>query len=373
MNEVSVYPRKGSTKLYVSYIDPRTDRRVHRATAFAATDPDGRRKARAYGERLAQAETRSPTNSERWSAWVIPWLERQYRSAPRTLQRYLGAWKFLHHFLVDVVDVPVPRALTYQHCLAYHQWRMGQRKRTSGRTVGNNTALLDLKVLQAIMSEAIRRDFADGNPCVRLGIRRDPTRSARELGPEELGAIERELPAFVAEHPEERGWMPIAYHIARFQGCRLRETQLDLRRQVNLRENQVTFYAKGRRGQKHVFETALHPQVRPLIERLIAEKRTHTCTVPLNGSRLWRQFFDRLGMPDAWFHCLRATVATELARAGVHESQAMRYMGHASEVVHRAYQKLKSRDLSAAVAAIGATTPSATPPARSPGSAAATQ
>ncbi|HEX2100386.1 MAG TPA: hypothetical protein VHF69_06975, partial [Candidatus Synoicihabitans sp.] len=314
--DISVYQRTGRRKLYVSYIDPVSDQRIHRASAFAVDDPDGRRKARAWATTLARNDQRTPTNAERWSAWVPNWLERHYARAPRTLQRYLGAWKFLHHYLVDLADVQVPRALTYQHALAYHEWRVGQRK-GSGRTVGNNTAILDLKVLQTIMSEAVRRDFAPSNPCLRLGLRKDPTRSARELSPEEISLVERSLPSFVAVDVAERGWMPIAYQIARYQGCRLRETSLDLRRQISLRENQITFYAKGRRGQKNVFETALHPQVRPLIERLIAEKRAVTCEIPLNASRLWRQFFDSIGMPDAWFHCLRATVATELARAGV--------------------------------------------------------
>lgn len=39
------------------------------------------------------------------------------------------------------------------------------------------------------------------------------------------------------------------------------------------------------------------------------------------------------------------TVVTRLARAGFSEGQCMQYVGHASELVHAIYRKLKARDV----------------------------
>ena len=65
-------------------------------------------------------------------------------------------------------------------------------------------------------------------------------------------------------------------------------------------------------------------------------------------ARNWHRFFRRIGLPHLSFHCTRVTVITRLARAGVPEQQAMRFIGHATLEVHRIYQKLKPGDLSSA-------------------------
>jgi integrase len=64
-----------------------------------------------------------------------------------------------------------------------------------------------------------------------------------------------------------------------------------------------------------------------------------------NCSKDWVKFFSGLGLPYS-FHCLRVTVVTRLARAGISESQAMRYVGHSSTLVHALYRKLRPEDLS---------------------------
>ena len=63
-------------------------------------------------------------------------------------------------------------------------------------------------------------------------------------------------------------------------------------------------------------------------------------------------FFKEIGLPHLCFHCTRVTVATRMARAGVPISEAMAFVGHASETIHRIYQRLAAADLSSAVAAV---------------------
>jgi hypothetical protein len=357
MRGISVYERDGRPVYYVAYDCPRRARRVFEATPFRTDNPEGKRRAYNFAIEKAKelAIDGSVAKSERWETWVLPFLEHQYRESPLTLRRYKQAWKWLSLFFIEHKKCYVPRAVTYGHAREYHMWRTTFKK-VSGRTVANNTALLDIKAMSVVLDEAVKRAFAPSNPWLKVGIRREKARSARELSVSELALIETKLPDFVAQDTNDRGWMPAAYAIARYQGCRLRETRLDLRRHVNLRDSQITFHTKGHKdGDGDT--TAMHPKLRPLFERMISEKRQFTLDYGPRPSLLWRKFFDSIGLKDAWFHCLRSTVITEMARNGVPISQAMRYVLHASEEIHRAYQRLNTGDLTRCVAAIGADTP----------------
>lgn len=354
MSDISVYPRNKSPFYYISYTCPKRLKRVHEATPFRLDDPKGERKAYLLAAEKGEGATimMSGAKVERFDVWVLPWLELQYRNSPKTKLRYKGAWLKWRDFLRQEAKVDVPRALSYEHVRRFHEWRTSQVK-PSGRIVSTNTALCDIKTMQAIMSEAIRRGFADDNPCKRIGINKDPARKAHRLTPEELALIEEKLPLWIAEKPEERSWMMTAYTIARYQGCRLRETRLNLKSQVDLRARQITFIAKGSNGKPHVFPTMMHEKVRPLLESLVAKKQAYSLEFPVCPSVYWRKFFDSVGLTNAWFHCLRSTVATELAVGGAPISLAMRYMGHAKEAIHQAYQDINARDLTVCAAVVG--------------------
>ena len=59
--------------------------------------------------------------------------------------------------------------------------------------------------------------------------------------------------------------------------------------------------------------------------------------------------------PAAWHRTRqpRVTVVTRLARSGkVSEQQAMRFIGHANEPIHRIYQRLRTSDLKACLDAV---------------------
>lgn len=354
---VSVYARADRQHLYISYIDPlRPNRyRVSEVTPFRKDDPEGMRKANALAmEKAKDARiSGSAAQKERWESWVISFLDFQYRNPSQalTLKRYKGAWKWLSLFLIREQGVRVPRALTYQHMRDFHQWRTNFKK-ASGKQVSSTTATHDTKAMIVIMNEAVHRGYAPTNVCLRLKLPRQETRHARELLPDELAKIERALPAWVALDPKERAFMPIAYQIGRYQGCRLRETRLDLKRCVNLRTATITFHTKGKKDGPGE-AVMMHPKLKPLFEQLIAEGKQWTLDYGVRPSLLWRWFFDSIGLRDAWFHCLRSTAITEMARAGVPISIAMRYVLHASEEMHRAYQRLNTADLASAAASIG--------------------
>jgi hypothetical protein len=369
MIDVSIYRRTGRPVWYVSYPCPIALKRVHRATQFRLDDPEGRRKAYHFAlQRAKESRVYQQAESERWSVWAQPFLEQHYRRQKPTLQRYLISWKWLSHYF-ELHKIPGPRALTFEHVRAYHEWRTGFVKRT-GRSVSHNTALLDIKALQVLMNEAIRRGWCVVNPCDKLGISRTPAREKPEITDEQMSVIIAALDERVARDPSSR-WMRVAWEIARWHGCRLRETQLDLRTQVDLKDGLIKFRGKGHHsGQPKIRHNPIHPRLRPMLEQMIRDGHTRTCTVPELGSRAFREFFDALHMPDVCFHCSRVTVITKMVRADVSLPKIMDYVGHADEEVNRIYRRLKARDLASGHAAIDyADTPA---PPQNPGSAPAT-
>ena len=141
--------------------------------------------------------------------------------------------------------------------------------------------------------------------------------------------------------------MQISFEIAIHQGCRFAETCLLLSR-IDVERLEITFDAKVGK----TFTTRLHDALIPLISRLRAEGRQRTFEMPEQKGRDWTRFFRKIGMRHLCFHCTRVSVITRLCRANVSESQAMRFVGHASETIHRVYQRLKAEDVRACVSAL---------------------
>ena|ERR1017187_4392231 len=110
----------------------------------------------------------------------------------------------------------------------------------------------------------------------------------------------------------------------------------------------MTRQLKGNRE----FTTALVPTLRPLMERLKAAGRTVTCVVPKDAGRIWHRFFKGIGLGYLCHHCCRVSVVTRLGRAGVSVQKACRLVGHASELVHRIYLRLRPEDVADAAAAL---------------------
>jgi integrase len=342
----SVFERPRSPRFYVVYWCPRRQKRVQEATPFRRDDPQGRRKALDLAnERSKEARADKDTDgTERWESWVDEFLAQRYSGSAKTGARMEYAWSQWRAFL-NAEQIHAPRALDYNAVLRFIAWRSSQVKPSSKKVVSRNTALCDTKVMSVIMREAMRRGFATTNHCEKLGIKKDPAKEKPEMTNEEIAKIRAELKS----RPE---WMRVSFEVAIHQGCRLMETSLPLDR-VDLARKTVQFSAKGRgHGEKHVFTTQLHPGLIPLMRELRESGAKVTCTIPQMGAKDWHYFFKEIKLPHLCFHCTRVTAITKMARAGVPVSQAMAFVGHASETIHRIYQRLAASDLDRAVAAI---------------------
>lgn len=310
-------------------------KRRNKSTELRADVPSETVQARALRAQMEAKELgrTGAVQGDDWDSWVSKFLDRHCEST-RTRDRYLDAWKWLALWL-QLRKLHTPRAITYRNAIEYIDWRTTFKKRT-GKTVGRNTAIYELRILSLLLGEGVRLGHADANPLVGVKIRRDKTAKKPEVSDVEVVTIRTAL----AEEPE---WMQTAFEIALHTGCRLRETRIPMTC-VDFLENKITFPSpKG--GEDRAFSIPMPTALRPLLDRLVKERKKHTLDFPFQPSRRWQQFFIKLKLSHLCFHCLRVTYVNRLRRAGVPREVAMRLVNHASDLVHQVYQREKVDDV----------------------------
>lgn len=350
--DTSVYKRANRPCWYISYFCPQKLKRVHEATHWRTDDPAGHKHALRRAHELSQqsAAYRGAAKNEVWSAWADRYLVERYRRQPKTLRRYQGAWDWIRLY-IEERQLAHPQAVTYNHVLDYITWRCGHR-RHCGKPISRNTALVEVKVWGVVFREAVRRGFALTNPCLQLGIKRDQAPEKAEITDEEAAFIRQRLAEKEGHLPITEQWMTTCFAIAMHHGCRLSETAIPMSA-IDFARETIRITAKGKNGQAKVFTNRIHPGIMPLLKALRDAKAPATCVLPQMASKEWFTLLKgHEKTKHLCFHSTRVTVITRLARAGVPVQQAMRYVGHASETVHRIYQRLKAEDLTACSLAI---------------------
>jgi integrase len=301
-----------------------------RSTKLRADNKDETRKARRIRDDLRRREfERHDAYPEQWMHWVPQFLDQRYKSSPKTYSRYLNSWKHISAFL-SARHIVSPRQLTRQHVRDFIDWRkFGDPDPDSLLSpCCHNTALHEVKLLRVVMREAVESAFADNNPCVSLGIRKEPVAVKPAITLDEHHIILDAL----RTAPE---WMRISYTIAWHQGCRFSETCLPLSN-VDLKHGTITFHAKGGKD----FTAPLAQELRPLFTRLKAQRKKITFEMPPMSSKAWWLFFKRTRLRHICFHCTRVTFITRCYQAGLPEHIVMKLVGHASTTVHRVYPRL---------------------------------
>jgi hypothetical protein len=348
MRDVCIYERKDSPYWWIKYWCPTRLGFAYKSSGFRRDDPLGFKHALDTARPLSQEAraARKIAPSARWESWVEDWLREKHRTSPRSLACELLRWRWVSAFL-EGRYVPGPQGVTYQLGLDYLKWRKSQVKRVSKKHPSHNTALQELRLWGRVMLEAVRRGFITASPLERMGIKRDKPAEKDEITDADVSAIRKALAKKESHLPIEQRWMTISFEIALYQGCRLQETSVPMT-DINETAGTITFHAK--RGK--VFTTALHTKLMPLIRQLRAAGAARTCVLPRMASKEWHWLL-KGRVERNWpavcahvcFHCTRVTVITRMARDGVPIQQAMAYVGHADETIHRIYQRLAPRDL----------------------------
>ena len=270
----SLYRKKRSPFWFIQFMDGNGARR-NKSTGFRADDAEQTVKARALRAQLEASELTRTSGAlgGGWDTWVPQYLERHCESR-LTYERYADAWKWLALWL-QIRRYHSPRDINYAKGIEYVDWRTAYKKKT-GKTVGRNTAILELKILAMIIGEAVRLGHADANPLVSIKLRRDKAEKKPELTDEEIIEVREALKT----EPE---WMQRAFRIALHTGCRLRETRIH-RKCVDLNENKITF-ASPKGGEARSFSIPMPSALRPMFEEFIAGKEKFTVDFPFQPSR----------------------------------------------------------------------------------------
>jgi len=369
----TMYERKGSPYLWIKSKIGGVVKQE--STGLRKSDPGQRRKAQLLllrtktveQEALGQSATLGKGNG--WG-WVVPFLKQKYSTdyAPGTLVMYLQAWSTISLFLEEN-EIENPRQFEYKHFQEFSDWRM-KRAAELGRRIGRNKIVADMRFLTSVvLKRAVKEGLIGVSPKLEDALPTDEVKERPALTPEDDAIIRKAI----AEEPNaiRRHMLRVSFEVARYQGCRLAETRFNLQTDVDSRNPDsskwtITFHAK----RKKVFTTSLHPVLVPLIKALREQKRVWSwdvapafrCLPARWAAFRWHKFLSGLqkkGLvtPGVTFHSTRVTVVTELARAGVSLSKAMRFVGHANSVVHSIYQRLNAQDVAGCTAVIGGVRP----------------
>ncbi len=286
---------------------------------------------RTYAEH--SAANRTGNEDVRWT-WVPDFLKHRAPSK-KTLDMYFLRWRHLTDFFEDM-DISEPGQVTREHAQRFIQWRTSQRRPASGKSPGRNTALIELKLLKMVLSEAAARRLCHGNVFQGLILPKAEVPEKPEITDEEVERIE----AALADAPQ---WMQRSWLIATSTGCRLRETRIEMRN-VDL-DNGTLHFPNPKGGRGRAYTIPIPAGLRPLFEEMSANREKVTLELPFQPSRAWRAFFDELGLRHLCFHCTRVTFVSRLARAGAPIGVAMRLVNHSSELVHRLYRRTRADEL----------------------------
>jgi integrase len=321
-----------------------TGRWEERSTGLRVDDPSETLKAQRAADKASAQEQRigTPKNSPAFLAWVPDYLASHWRNpgsdSPR---RYAGAWQAIRAFL-ETHGIDYPRQIKYGHGEAYLRWRKATP--VNGRMVVHNTALLELKFLSQLITEAIRREFTDSNPIAHLGIARDAAKIKPELTDKQIKT------AMHALEPQPQ-WMADTFEIGLYTGCRFNECEIPVD-QINLAKRTIRMEDSKRdeNDPRKYFTIPIHPELFPTLKRMVADAKAEKrpAIVSLSADKNGRINKVLKKAVGSTFHSLRVTFITRCHRGGLTESEAMRLVNHSSQIVHRIYSRLDVEDARAA-------------------------
>jgi len=280
-----------------------------------------------------------------------------YKGRDKTLIKYRSCWEKVHKFLIEQ-GIRYPAQVKYSLAEKYMRWRMADGAH-------HNTARLDLVLFSMVMKQAVRLEFAQGNPFAQLGIERVEPKEKAELTDADIDVIREAL----KKKPE---WMQLAFEIALQTGCRLSDTSIYMK-DIDLERRTITFQ-KPKGGKKRAFTIKFSVNLLPLFEKLKGDSREKTLELPQknysypeintnNFSRFFKSLHkeEKLSDPSITFHSTRVTFITRHARARTDERIVKKLVNHSSTLVHQIYSRLKAEDATDRELEIGLPAPIAPP------------
>lgn len=333
----AIYKRKDSPWYWIRF-KTKAGKWSAKATRYRTDNTLHRAKARKEAASLAVEETESCRDLGSWVENLIA----THPVCDSTRRHYRNSWRWVSRFLeehrLSLHD------FAPAHAEQYIAWRTSI-PRTNGKSVCRNLAADDVKFVKWLHRQGRLLGKISTVAMLDYRTRKTPVAKRPVFTDDEITAVRRCLANHLAMDPAKE-WMSISFEIGYHTGCRLRETRLDLRL-VDLHAGTITFPCpKG--GVTRAYTIPIPAGIRPLLERLKGAGRRHAFEWPGHGSRIsveWRLIFNLCGLFKHTFHSLRATRVTNLRKAGIPQSVAMRLVNHSSTLVHEMYQRHFVEDL----------------------------
>lgn len=305
---------------------------VKRRTQWRCSDPVDTAKAKTFAANQSLIEGKNTALLE-GSSWVEPMI-RNLPISERSVVRYLEAWRWLDLFMTErhiSLCSFAPHAAD-----DYILWRTVNKK-LGHKKISKNTACQELKFMKFLQKQARLRGKMIDRPMDDYVIRLSPKKLKPALTDEMIEKIREVLPRYPT-------WMAVSFEVGLATGARLQECSIPLEC-VDLKFNTITFpNPKG--GVSKAFTIPIPKTILALLRQLKESGAEKTCEIPkTKASVKWRRLFDRLGMKDVCFHCLRVTRVTRLRQAGVPAPDARRLVNHSSELIHRLYDRHQVEEL----------------------------
>ena len=294
---------------------------------------------KANRERVKRTELEkkfAPVSGGEFSSWVPLYLKEQYQK-PSSFKRYSIAWTNLNGWLLSE-KIRHPREIKYEHASRYMAWRK--------ESVVHNTARLELKFFGSLMSEAIRREYADRNVIAQYRVHKKEAPLKEELTDED---IDKARLLF----KRRSSWMQTVFEILLQLGCRFGEARFH-KSQIDFQAIQPLIQIEDSKRKptdpRKMFTVPISKEFAAYLKDL---KWEDGYAVPiLDGSR--NQNFNSVIKEacGATSHSCRVTFITRCHRAGLTEAQVMRLVNHSSTEVHKIYTRLNVGDSSAALSKV---------------------
>ena len=321
---------------YVQFKDKR-GKWVSKATKYRRDNERHTKEARmrclenAKEEKQARKAARAATPDERWENWVPQFFKRHCSSLTNTKESYEVSWTWLASYFMRE-GIWTPNEVTYGVVVGFIDWRMEKCG------VKKSTALKDRKVLRVVMQEAVKRGFAAKNPCLKMGIKQDEVKPAPEFTPEQIQRVYAKLPK------KEEDWRYVSFRIGLETGTRLAATQIDFDN-IDF-ERKTIHFPKPKGGYGEAFTCPLPDSLIPMLLKIKATGAKYTCVLPSNASQMINsKIIKKAATKKHSFKCTRVSFITACHRAGIPLAVCMRLVNHASELVHKIYNRLDVDDV----------------------------
>ena len=326
----SLYKRSNSPYWWVSVKEP--NGWVKKRTGWLFRNPVDTAKAKTFVAGQSLAEGRN-TELSVGTSWVEPVI-RNHPICEKTITRYLEQWRFLDQFMTEN-RIALHNFAPHTADL-YIEWRTSTRKGRIKNTC-RNTALQELKFLKFVQKQARLRGKMIDRPMDDYVVRLSAQKKKPALTDQQIYKMRDALQNYPS-------WMSVCFEIGLATGARLQECSIPCDC-INLEFKTITFpNPKG--GESKSFTIPIPKSILPLLTAIKASGAKNTCEIPpTKASFKWRKFFDRLGMKDVCFHCLRVTRVTRMRIAGVPAPDARRLVNHSSELIHRLYDRHQVEEL----------------------------